>query len=335
MNKSAIALSIAAAMAASAAAQAETTFYGRIATGLSYTDPDLGDKKLWDVFDSGSRFGVRGSEDLGNGLSAVYQFEIDINADRLENARTFDGRLGFVGLKGGFGQVTAGSQWSQYYDSLGATDIFNEADWFSYYQGPFRQRNTFRYDLPDSLGGFGGGVTLQVDGDTDSALKEAGLCPETVDDCGHQIFRDKDLDEWQVAVRYSGGPFFVGAAYRSIEIFDDSIWSAGITGSFDFLGASIAALYERTKDKNLDTKTDTYYVTAQYMFGNNILKAGWGRLKPDGFKDLDDLFGSDKGVDEWALGFQHNLGSRTRVWVEYQDEDDDGKFATLGLRHDW
>ena len=77
MNKSAIALSVVAALAASAAAQAETTFYGRISTAIGYIDPDDGDD-VWDLVDSGSRFGVRGTEDLGNGLSAVYQLEIDI-----------------------------------------------------------------------------------------------------------------------------------------------------------------------------------------------------------------------------------------------------------------
>ena len=82
MKKSAIALAVAAALAASAApAQAETTFYGRLATGVTYNNPRNNDRSNWDVANHGSRWGVRGSQDLGNGMSVVYRLETAIAAD--------------------------------------------------------------------------------------------------------------------------------------------------------------------------------------------------------------------------------------------------------------
>ena len=138
MKKSAIALAVAAALAASAAAQAETTFYGRAALAITYTDTsidsdtpigDIFDDGIWDIRNAGTRWGVRGSEDLGNGLSAIYHIETNLDADSHNgNGDSQTGRLAWVGLKGGFGAVKLGAQWTPYYNALGATDIFNEAN---------------------------------------------------------------------------------------------------------------------------------------------------------------------------------------------------------------
>ena len=49
---------------------------------------------------------LKGSEDLGNGLSAVYQVEYGFNT--AQNNDGFSGREQWVGLKGGFGEVRLG-----------------------------------------------------------------------------------------------------------------------------------------------------------------------------------------------------------------------------------
>ncbi|NIU07387.1 MAG: porin, partial [Phycisphaerae bacterium] len=77
------------------------------------------------------------------------------------------GRLAWVGLKGGFGSVTIGSQWSPYYNVAGRADIFNDAGWYAYYQGPFRIKNSVVYGTPDSISSFKGEVAAVVDGETD------------------------------------------------------------------------------------------------------------------------------------------------------------------------
>ena len=325
MKKSAIALAVAAALAASAAVQAETTFYGRGALAITYEDAqreledinspgdivDFFDEGRWDIRNAGSRWGVRGSQDLGNGLSAIYHFETEIIADSYNGRRDGQqGRLAWVGLQGGFGAVKLGSQWTPYYNALGATDIFNEANWFSKYQGPFRQDSSILYETPGSITAFKGEIMLVMDGD-DSLT---GSDPLNAED---------GIDIYDIGASGTFGPAYIGAAYRNNEVIDSDQW--GIAGSVDFAGASIAFLYEDW-DFGGGFEGDSYYLTGQYTFGNNILKAGWGRADPDD--------GSDS--DEWAVGVQHNLNNRTRVWVEYQDDDtDDQSLISIGLRHDF
>lgn len=329
MKKSAIALAVASSLAASAVVQAETTFYGRAALSIIHTDNDLkaddvnspGDvKKIlndgdWDIISSGSRWGVKGSEDLGNGLSAIYHIETAIPADSY-NGGAQKGRLAWVGLKGGFGAVKIGAQWSPYYNTLGAADIFNEAGWYSYYQGPFRLNNTLLYETPGSISAVKGEVALVMN------LEEDGNGNKT---------EDKSIDLYSVGLSGNFGPAYVGVGYQSNEVTDGDQW--GIAASFDFAGASIAAMYEDYDfSDGGGAEGKDYYLTAQYTLGNNILRAGWGRNDPKNGKE----------TDEWAVGFQHNLSKRTRVWVEYADDEaaggskSDGESQlTLGLRHDF
>lgn len=316
MKKSAIALAVAAALAASAAVQAETTFYGRGALAITYTDTspnddeleDFFDDGIWDIRNAGTRWGVRGSEDLGNGLSAIYHIETNIDADSYNgNGNGQTGRLAWVGLQGGFGAVKIGAQWTPYYNALGAADIFNELNWYDKYQGPFRQNSSILYETPGSITAFKGEVMLVMDGG-DSLIDP--------------LNRESGIDIYDIGASGNFGPVYVGAAYRNNEVADSDQW--GIAGSFDFAGASIAALYENWDFDGDDG--DTYYLTAQYAFGNNILKAGWGRADPD----------NGDNADEWGIGFQHNMSSRTRVWVEYADDDvGDEKLLSIGLRHDF
>ena len=345
MKKSAIALAVAAALAASAAVQAETTFYGRGALAITYTDVnktredvnspgdivDFFDDGIWDIRNAGTRWGVRGSEDLGSGLSAIYHIETNINADTY-NGGSQTGRLAWVGLQGGFGAVKLGAQWTPYYNALGATDIFNEANWFDKYAGPFRQNSALLYETPGSISAFKGEAMLVLDGGDDSS---------------------DGVDVYDIGASGTFGPVYVGAAYRSDQggagESDNDQW--GLAASFDFAGASIAVLYTDFDSYGLADQNgvafgnddgDSYYITAQYTFGNNILKAGWGRADLDEHGD----------TDEWAIGIQHNLSSRTRVWVEYQDDDgnvgarnnlDDTtasrflgeSLLSIGLRHDF
>ena len=84
---------------------AETTFYGRAQLGLWTQDGD------WEVNDSGSRWGVKGSGDLGDGLGVVYQFETAIAGNAYaDNPEGQIGRLAWVGLQSGLGTASLGAQ---------------------------------------------------------------------------------------------------------------------------------------------------------------------------------------------------------------------------------
>src|ERR1700730_17179701 len=109
MKKIPVALAVSAALAASAAhSQSSVTLYGLIDAGLFQAASGT---------INGSRFGLRGAEDLGGGLKAIFVLENGFNVQNGklgQNSRMF-GRQAFVGLSSSqFGTVTLGRQ----YDSL-------------------------------------------------------------------------------------------------------------------------------------------------------------------------------------------------------------------------
>jgi predicted porin len=106
----------------------------------------------------GSRFGFRGTEDLGGGMKALYLLEGGINADDGTSGQgALFGRQSFVGLGGNFGQVTLGRQYSSYYDTLvnyglggglawgNATEYFNDSS-------SLRINNSVQYASPNFSG---------------------------------------------------------------------------------------------------------------------------------------------------------------------------------------
>jgi general bacterial porin, GBP family len=124
MRKTRVALSVSAiALCSSVHAQSSVTLYGVIDAGIMYTNNvSKGGTSgaLWQATSgniNGSRFGLKGSEDLGGGLKAIFQLENGFNVEngRLgQNGREF-GRQAFVGLSSrDYGSVTLGRQ----YDSV-------------------------------------------------------------------------------------------------------------------------------------------------------------------------------------------------------------------------
>ena len=93
MNKKVMALAVAGVLAAPAAfAQSSNVqLYGRANLGVDYwkaggaTDPNAQYDGRVRVFDNSSRVGLRGTEDLGNGLKAIFQIETGVNMDNGSN----------------------------------------------------------------------------------------------------------------------------------------------------------------------------------------------------------------------------------------------------------
>ena len=117
-------LSLALAGAAGAAhAQSSVTLYGLIDTGLTYTSNSGGSSNFQQASGilNGNRWGLRGSEDLGSGLKAVFVLEngFNLSTGKLgQNSREF-GRQAFVGLSSNqFGTVTLGRQYDSVVDYL-------------------------------------------------------------------------------------------------------------------------------------------------------------------------------------------------------------------------
>ena len=109
MHKKQLPLAIAAALTALsalpvAAQVTATELYGQIR--LTVNSVTTGDKRVTELRDNASRFGFRGSEDLGGGLKALYGGEFGFGADTGAFASsTAVFRTSYVGIGGAFGEI--------------------------------------------------------------------------------------------------------------------------------------------------------------------------------------------------------------------------------------
>jgi predicted porin len=171
------------AVMAPAYAQSTVTLYGVIDEGLQFNTNNknvVGGRnvggRLWNLDSlagpSGSRWGIKGAEDLGGGLKAVFTLEsgVNINNGNLGQGGTFFGRQAYVGLTSNrFGSVLLGRQYDSVNDYIGFM-TFGLASYGSGISHPgdvdntthtSRANNTIKYVSPDFAGlTFGGTVTL-------------------------------------------------------------------------------------------------------------------------------------------------------------------------------
>ena len=345
MNKKLLTIAVAAAMVVPMAASAETTLYGRINNSVVYTDYDdpapesnaeAWDEE-WDVKDNASRIGVKGSEDLGNGLKAIFQWEGQI--ETADGGSTYSGmnqRLGYVGLSGGWGTFAIGRQWTPYYGSVDKNDVFNLPSMDDYYLGLYRSGNALAYISPD-WNGLTAKLALIVD-------------EEQSDNVGNG---ESTVDIANLSIDYNNGPLSLGASVAQFYGDDDprDFYQAGLAGKYVFNDMfAIIGQFEYVDDDletadGLSLELTSFAVTGEYYFGNNTIRAQYAQVNDDG--DI------DKNWNVWAVGFQHNFSKRTRVFVEYQDteisqtssesyslanldsiEGEANKFG-VGIRHDF
>ncbi|MGU7775288.1 porin [Burkholderia sp. MR1-5-21] len=128
MKKTLIVAALSGVFATAAHAQSSVTLYGLIDAGITYTNNQGGHSAWQETSGSvnGSRWGLRGAEDLGGGLKAIFTLEngFGINNGTLkQNGREF-GRQAFVGLAHDiYGSVTLGRQYDSVVDYLGPLSL--------------------------------------------------------------------------------------------------------------------------------------------------------------------------------------------------------------------
>lgn len=131
MKKSLVVVALAGAMAFTAAS-AETVLYGSIRLGAEVQKNHFNkegelNKRGLQMEDFGSRLGLKGSEDLGNGTKVIYQLEWGFNGMNGDaTGEGFKNRLAYIGLTGDWGTVALGRQNNPFTESLNAGTIADE-----------------------------------------------------------------------------------------------------------------------------------------------------------------------------------------------------------------
>jgi predicted porin len=206
------------ALSASAYAQSSVTLYGIIDTGIEYVSHAnaAGDNVVRMPGITGelpSRWGLRGSEDLGNGYKAVFTLESGFNTrggDMGQGGRLF-GRQSWVGIATPYGQLSFGRQYTMTYwamadaDILGP-DIYGSGSLDSYIPNA-RSDNTIAYK--GTFHGLTLGATYSFgrDGAGTGNSPGQGTC------AGQVPGQSTDCRQWSAMIKYDAASFGAAAAY--------------------------------------------------------------------------------------------------------------------------
>ncbi|MFQ5643304.1 MAG: porin [Thiogranum sp.] len=361
-------------------ANADVKLYGQLDVSLDWTDSDVaadnGTKLAKKVAQSGlsyeddinmnsntSAIGVKGSEDLGNGMSAIFKVEWDAD---LVNGGSFKGRDQWIGLSmQRFGKMTFGTMSTAYkaYGSkidafyrtplqMRAIGLQSNLHSGKGEEGQGRATNTARYDSP-KFGGFSAMATYTFDSN-----KQAGA---------------EDDDPYSLGIQYAAGNLYAAASWISTQASGDAE-AAQFIARYNWNDLSFHGIYELDKglitaqanngigqSSNLagggqlgrsasagDDGANIWSLGATYTIGNNLIAVDYGqRDSSDGVNGVSDsgLVGSNTAYDDiqesttFRIAAYHKFSNRTRVYAGYANTDYDDKgedeIFTLGMRHNF
>ena len=304
-----LALAVLALLGSTAAfAQSSVTLYGRVNTTVERQE--VGNVKTTGLFNNASRFGFKGTEDLGGGLKAGFQLESGFNSDTGASAATFFGRQSEVNLSGGFGTVRLGNFFPESYyatadyvsmhnhDTGSSADaLYYDPVWF----GALGTKNKVGYRSPT----FGG---LVVDAAVILHEKAANT---------------RNKNGYDLAANYNLGALSLGAGYSSV----DSNYQAALRGLYTFGNFTVGAYYQRNKDDNAILGTgagsrNNFRLSAMYVMNASEFHVNVGRANK--WSNV-----SDSAATQWTLGYNYNLSKRTKVYT-YYTKVNNGKNASYG-----
>ena len=302
------------------AAIADVTVFGHIDTRYNYYDQDGGSDGSEMVCTTCS-VGFKGSEDLGNGLKAL--FKIDFQYDTTErNPDEQTGGTGaitdrdqWLGLGGVFGQLRFGTI-STVYKSHGAmldpiyrtaqqqrdrglqSDLHRGAG----DDGQGRATNTIRYDSPSWNGlGVGAHYTLQ-----------------------NETAQNSADSPWGIGGQYQAGPFLAFADYITSDAGgDDDAWKVG--GKFDYSMFALFTQYEQdgglisavggNQTAGSGDGADTWMLGATASLGNAMAYVGWAQAKSGSGGSIASRY------SVWQLVGSYNMSKRTMLYGGFSEID--------------
>lgn len=356
MQKKIIALAIASAMTVPAMAfAAESTLTGQVNMSYDYyKDGAVSETATNRLNSNNTRLIWKGAEDLGSGMSAIWNLDARLQADTGVNTSTTANQLfsgnNYLGLKSdSMGALMAGRMDAPYKVSTRNLDVFfdvagdnrsgNGAGIAGLLSHDVRLSNALAYMSPD-MSGFS--VALA----TVFGAESAAATPATQSAKG---------SAYSLAGMYNAGPISATLAYQDVKY--------GGAGSGD-LGASAAAI-PPTAVNDKDTaiklgggfKTDAFTVNALVEQANyktaatgveakrtNFYIGGRFNFTPnDGIRAAYTKRGATSGVtndaNQYAIGVDHSMSKTTSVYVTYVKTKDnttgaaDPSAFSLGMKH--
>ena len=332
MMKSFLALAAGCVAAGSASAQNTVTLYGVLDEGVTYVNSARDANGQGHSFVGmqsgvvqGSRWGLKGAEDLGGGLKAIFQLEngFNVNTGRSGQAGRLFGRQSFVGLSSNqWGTLTLGRQYDAVVDYVQPTTMngnwgatFSHAGDIDNSDNGFRINNAVKYTSP-SLAGLQFGGLYALGGESGNSTLSLGTS-------------------------YTGGPMYLSVGYlyakNPTAQFDDGNWAApgedpffgilgtpsdmqviGGGGTYEFGPALFGANYTNSRYRDAiggaTARFDNYELWGQYQLtGATTLVAGYTftRVHQNAlYSDTAPKYGQINLMADYALS------KRTDVYVQ-------------------
>ena len=335
-------------------AGADVRLYGQLDVSIDAFDQDHIDVNGVRVADGGddinmnsntSAVGVKGSEDLGNGMEAF--FKVEYQAD-LVNGGSWNGRDQFIGLghesagKLAFGTMSTAYKAQAakidpfYRTSLQARDVGLQSRLHAGKgeEGQGRATNTIGYSSPN-WGGLGLLATYTLDSDEN--------------DFGPGDPRNDDDDPWSVGASYSGlGGLYAFVSYVTTNSSgDDDATQIGaqytmgafeVHGIYEIDGGLITLRQYGSADASGTAGSgdgaDVWSVGGTWTIGNNVIGADYGQGD-----EADDPAVLNDDYNVWRIAAYHKFSDRTRVYAGYAGADrsdlDDLSVWSIGARHNF
>ncbi len=344
MKKSLLALAVLGAFASVAQAQTNVSIGGvvqanvkayKVSSEATAARAAASDTEFRLDDDYTSRFWLTGTEDLGGGLSALFYIENRFNTDQGSSTGTGNG-LGngdtFLGLKGGFGQVTLGKHSMMSVQGLtteiltgtntvtamptsmfATYSILNQASGVvTQYLDITRRANSVMYRSPN-FSGFSASVGIAASGS--NANEGNGLAAANY----------SEGREYYLQGGYANGPLSLSLAYRNNEAegrapgaIDDQ--QLRFSGFYKFGGFKVGLQADRAEREVVgvtgDASRNAFSIPASFGFGNNTILASV--TKAGDFGGV-----NDTGAKMYTLGWDYALSKRTNVGVFYSRLDND------------
>jgi predicted porin len=329
MKKSLLALAALGMFAGAAQAQSSVTLYGVADANIEYvshmssvtpsaangfaTGPAHDLVRMSSGGLSGSRWGLRGVEDLGSGLKALFVLESGFGLDTgsLQQGGRLFGRQAYLGLESAqVGRFTFGRQYTTLFDLLAN---FSPAGYATQYEPVVAQLGLgFRSDNTAKYTGVFGPVTAIAHWTFGNGVAGNGEVPG-------QFRRDTG---YGAGLAYAAGPFGITAAY---DQYNPTLSATGDTGTFK--KAAVAASYAfgpakimggyrwgqaKAPSGALVLRDDYYWIGANYQ-----VTAQLGLTLEYNYDNVKNLAGNTHLANPYQVSFiaDYNLSKRTDVYL--------------------
>ncbi|MRW86195.1 porin [Pseudoduganella sp. FT26W] len=313
--------------AAQAQAQSNVTIYGLVDAGIVSERGGVAGNvtKVTSGIGGQSRLGFRGTEDLGNGLSAIFQLETGFKADdgTLDSTNTIFNRQAFVGLKSkDAGQLTIGRQYTPLYlaqsqvaDPFGAGYAGTIKNLFPSAGANTRVSNALVYSTP-TMSGFSADALYALGEQAGSATAGRqfgfGLNYAQGPLNARLVYNNKNNDTAAVGttpakVQDTGRNTMFAANYDFQVV--KAYFAYGADKGVNSAVLPTANAFGYTVAPKPSTDSNDMLIGAQIPVGSGTIMASYIRKN--------DKTVNNQDADQWALGYLYNLSKRTGVYLAY------------------